>query len=150
MDITVRRTGRILGAVAALSLILGASAASCNGDTESTEPDSGDASLQILNPAEGDVVTVPFEVSVDSDTPLGPIADEMHHLHVWFGDNQADFGIYESDTLMIVSAPNGGTTLWAQVHTFDHQPAGDPVGVSVMIEGGTDGTGGNVPPDYDY
>lgn len=150
MDITVRKTGRTLGAVATLSLILAASVA-CGEEGQSTEPGvSGEAGLEILTPGDGDAVTVPFEVSVDSDTPLGPITEEMHHLHVWFGDNQADFGIYESDTLMIVSAPNGETTLWAQVHTFDHQPAGDPVGVSLMIEGGTDGTGGNVPPDYDY
>jgi hypothetical protein len=149
MNTMNKTTMRTLIAGAALGLLL-ATTAACGdeGGPPSLPAAGGDATLEVLTPGEGETVTVPFEVRVDTDVTLGPIADEVHHLHVWFGDDQTNFDLYVSDTVQITSAPNGATTMWVQVHTFDHEPASEPVGVPVTIEGGDDNGGRSGPYDY--
>lgn len=117
------------------------------GEDPAGQPPAGDEpALSVTTPADGDAVTVPFEVSVDSNVELGAITEELHHLHVWFGDLSGQPLIIESDTTMIEDAPNGETTMIVQVHTFDHVPASEPVEVSLVVEGGSGGDPG--PPDY--
>lgn len=153
MDTTNRKAIRSLVAGAVLGLLLATTAACADeddgdGGAPALPAGSGEATLELLTPGDGDTVTVPFEVSVDTNVTLGPLADEVHHLHVWFGDDQTDFDLYVSETAQITSAPNGETTMWVQVHTFDHQPASEPVGVTVTIEGGDDNGGRSGPYDY--
>jgi hypothetical protein len=153
MDTTNRKAIRCFVASAAIGLLLATTAACADendGDGGGPAPaaGSGEVTMEVLTPGDGDTVTVPFDVSVDTDVTLGPVADEMHHLHVWFGDDQTDFDLYMSETAHITSAPNGETTMWVQVHTFDHQPASEPVGVIVTIEGGNDNGGRSGPYDY--
>jgi hypothetical protein len=139
MDMTAPAIRSLAAGVAAgLLLATAAGCAAEDSDGPGLPAGGADVSLDVVTPGDGDTVTVPFEVSVDSDVELGRAADEMHHLHVWFGEDQDDFDLYESDTARISDAPNGETTMWVQVHTFDHQPASDPVGVSLAIEGGHD------------
>jgi len=108
----------------------------------------GDApTLAVTAPGDGETVTVPFEVSVDSNMELGTITEELHHLHIWFGDTSGQPLIVESDTTMVENAPDGETTMIVQVHTFDHQPASDQVSVPLVVQGG--GTG-EAPPGNDY
>jgi hypothetical protein len=103
--------------------------------------------LSVTAPAEGEAVTVPFEVSVDSSVELGTIDEQLHHLHIWFGDTSGQPLIVESDTTTVEDAPDGETTMIVQVHTFDHQPASEQVSVPLTVQGGSDGGG---PPGNDY
>lgn len=148
---TKRRWIHRLAAGGVLGLLVTVTAACADGDGEEGPPalpGAAEASLEVQTPGDGDTVTVPFEVRVNTDVTLGPIEDELHHLHVWFGDNQSDFDMYVSDTAQISSAPNGETTMWVQVHTFDHQPASEPVGVPLTIQGGDEGGDRGGPYDY--
>lgn len=145
----------VAAAVLGLALVLtGACGETGDGDGDAPagedpagQPPAGDApALSVTTPAEGDAVTVPFEVSVDSSVELGAIAEELHHLHIWFGDLSGQPLIIESGTTMIEDAPNGETTMIVQVHTFDHVPASEPVEVSLVVEGGS----GDPAPPGDY
>jgi hypothetical protein len=155
-----RNKSRFAAAAAALGLAVALTA--CGTETDSNDPppvlpeeESGTGSetvqLSVTSPSEGETVTLPFEVVTDADVELGAMADEMHHLHVWFDDG--DFELIESDTAEITTAPDGATTLWVQVHTFDHVPASDPVSVPLTVEGngtGGEGDNGNRGPGNDY
>lgn len=144
---------------------LAAAMTACGGDPEETDPVADppaageqdgaageDVTMDVLAPADGDTVTSPFELVVDADVDLGAMTDELHHLHVWFGDDQTNFELYESETVQIGNAPDGETTMWVQVHTFDHQPASEPTGLSLNVEGGaaSDGDGGEEEGDPGY
>lgn len=154
---TSRRLRRSLAAAAMLGLATALTAA-CADDAsspsgEATGQQDAGTSLEILTPGDGDAVSVPFEVQVDTNVELGEIDDERHHLHVWFGDDQSDFELATSTTAQVEEAPGGETTLWVQVHTFEHQPASDPVSVTVTVDNG--GGGGEQDDDsggggYDY
>jgi hypothetical protein len=168
MDRKLTRTRRSLTALATLGLAAALTMACAddngNGTTGGTDatgdngtsagPAAGEASLSIVGPLDGDAVTVPFDVVVNTDVELGPIADGVHHLHIWFGDDPTDqtgFDLYESDEVQVMRAPDGEQTMWVQVHTFDHQPASDPISVSLLIEGGgggSDQTSRGNPYDY--
>lgn len=122
-----------------------------NPPATSGAPEAGDdITLAVMTPAEGATVTVPFEVSVESSVELGAIEDEVHHMHIWFGDTSGQPLIIESDTTMIQDAPDGETTMITQVHTFDHQPVSDQVTVPLTIQGGSGGGESEDPgyPDY--
>jgi hypothetical protein len=150
---------RLLTATAVLGLAT-ALTAGCGGqggnDPEQApggqgQPPAGeqpDATLEVAAPAEGETVTVPFEVSVDSSMELGAITDELHHLHIWFGDTSGQPLIIESDTTMIQDAPSGDTTMIVQVHSFDHVPASDQVAVPLVVQGGSGSP--PPPPGNDY
>ncbi|MPZ29113.1 MAG: hypothetical protein GEV12_22635 [Micromonosporaceae bacterium] len=157
------KKSRPFAAVAALGLAVALTAA-CgdSGDADppaaqdppatADAPEAGDdITLAVTTPAEGDTVTVPFEVSVDSSVELGAIDDQVHHMHIWFGDTSGQPLIIESDTTMIDDAPDGDTTMIVQVHTFDHQPASDQAMVPLMVEGGSGGESQDEDPGYgDY
>ena len=150
MDVFANRTrSRPVAAAAALGLVALFAAACGPGEGDATpegqDPpivttpgEQGEMSLTVTTPSEGDSVTVPFEVSVDSGTELGTMAEQLNHLHIWFGDTTGQPLIVESDTTMIV-----------QVHTFDHQPASDQVSVPLVVQGGSDGEPSG-PPGNDY
>jgi hypothetical protein len=159
MDSTLGYRKKTLAAAAVLGLAAALTAACAEetgpgngtvglGNGEPAEqPGAGadEVMLELMGPLDGDVVTVPFDVVVGTDVELGPIADEVHHLHIWFGDDPTDqtgFDLYEADQVLVENAPNGEQTMWVQIHTFDHQPASEPVSVSLTIQGGTDGGGG--------
>lgn len=158
------KRSRPLAAVAALGLAMALTAA-CGDDGGDDDPDppaqnppatggapeagDDDITLAVTTPASGDTVTVPFEVSVDSSVELGAIDDQVHHMHIWFGDTSGQPLIIESNTTMIDDAPDGETTMITQVHTFDHQPASDQVTVPLTVEGGSGGESEDDDP-YDY
>lgn len=168
MESRLARTKRTLTAAAVLGLAAALTAACAQqtdpddgtvgpgDDAPAEQPDAGgdEVAVEIVGPLDGDVVAVPFDVVVETDVELGPIEDEVHHLHLWFGDDptdQAGFELHEAEQALVENAPGGEQTMWVQVHTFDHQPASEPVSVSLTIEGGMGGDdedSGSGPYDY--
>lgn len=152
---TSRRWTRAAAAAAAVTLFTALTACASddpdetNTDTTQNQTDTGgetgtetgqeQVELTITSPSEGETVSLPFEVTADADVELGSMADRLHHMHVWFDDGE--FLVFESDTAQIQQAPEGATTLWVQVHTYDHRPASEPMSVPLTVEGGN-GAGG--------
>ena len=150
------RKGSLLAAAAAVGLAVALSACGTEPDPIAPVPDPAAGSAppatgtppaepaggepRIASPADGDTVTVPFEVTVEAGVELGAIADELHHMHIWFDDTQASPSVIESDTATVgtaeIPAPEGETTLWMQIHTFEHGPVSDPVSISLTVDGG--------------
>jgi hypothetical protein len=159
-----RKKSRFAAAAAALGLAVALTACGTEADSDDPPPvlpeeetETGNETdetveLSVTSPTEGETVTLPFQVTADAGVELGAMADQLHHMHVWFDDG--DFLVFESDTAQIEEAPDGETTLWVQVHTYDHAPASEPVGVPLTVEGGNgtggEGDGGNRGPGNDY
>jgi hypothetical protein len=122
-------TPRFLRAVAASALAVALTTA-CGDDAAE--------SIDIMFPAAGDRVSVPFEVTIDTSVPLGPPSEGLHHVHLWFGDGESGFLVGESRTILVDNAPNGEHTLWISLHHADHSPAGAEIAVPLIISGGVD------------
>jgi hypothetical protein len=123
---TVRR----ISAATALTLAALTSTVACGDEPGET--------IRITSPSDGAEVTVPFQVIIDSSVPLGPPSEDVHHVHIWFGDDQAIFLVGESDVVQVDNAPNGEQTMRVSLHHADHTPAGAEVSVSLNISGGAD------------
>lgn len=147
MRTRMRRTDRSLSVVTALALGTTLTAG-CSDDAPAPAERPGDDGtfLEVVTPTDGEQVGLPFQVQVNTNVVLGETEDERHHLHLWFGDNQSEFDVATSTTAQVEQAPGGATTLWVQVHTFEHQPASEPVPVSITV--GDGGTGGGDQDDH--
>lgn len=109
-----------------------------------------DISLEVLAPTTGDVLSVPFEVTVEVSVPIGPPESEDHHVHVWFGIAQDDPIFLFETTMAVTEAPEGDQTMWVQVHTAEHEPVGEEVAVELTIEGGSGAGADDDDGGYDY
>lgn len=90
---------------------------------------------------------MPFSVKVQSSVPLGPTESGLHHVHMWFDDDEADYLVVESDQGQITStdsdwfshkAPSlspGSHTVHVSLRNANHSPAGAETQVTVMIGG---------------
>jgi hypothetical protein len=137
-------------AVAGLVAVLAVACAAEDPDT--TGGQSGQAgagqTIQIVEPADGATVNVPFEVVVDASVELGPTGQGLNHFHVWFGEAQDQPLIVESDSGTVQDAPNGEQTMWVSLQEADHTPVGDPVSITVTVQGGSDAPAPPPPGDY--
>jgi hypothetical protein len=96
-----------------------------------------DHTVEVLSPGPGDVVTVPIEVALDSDVPLGPSSvDEYYHVHIWFDDDVDAYSVIEGEVGQITSAPDGQHEMHVSLHHADHTPAGAETALTVEIRGG--------------
>jgi hypothetical protein len=136
-----------------LVLALGLVAAACNNDTNT--PGAGGLSLQIVGPSDGDSVTEPFEVKVDSSVDLGDPDTGAHHVHLCFdgGNCDKEYTLGYGDTIEVKDLPPGEHTIEARLRNADHSDAGaaDTITVTVASSGGS----GSSPTDspsgrYDY
>lgn len=159
-NLAIRKRSRYLAAVAAVGLAVALTgcaetddpqAPAGQSDNQANEPgDNMNVSLVVDQPQPDETVSLPFEVAVTTDVPLGTIDSGAPHMHVWFDDAVDQVMIIESASQMIESAPDGATMLRVQVHTYDHQPASELVEVPITVEGGN-GEGGSRPaPPNDY
>lgn len=106
--------------------------------------------IEVTSPDPGSQVTLPFEVTLDASVPLGPPAADLHHAHIWFGDDQDTYLVVESSSVMINNAPPGEHEMHVTLHYANHTPVGPETVTRLFIGDGTadggdqDGaTGGN-------
>lgn len=113
---------RGLSPVVALGLVAALSTA-C-GDGEELDP-----AVEITSHTDGDVVAVPFEVTVAASVELGPTDFGLHHVHVWFGDDEESYLVVEGTSVEINNAPEGEHPMHVSLRHADHSPAGaDKIG----------------------
>jgi hypothetical protein len=93
--------------------------------------------LTITSPGEGDVVNLPFEITIEASVPLGTSDAGLHHAHVWFGDDPEAYLVVEGNSAEITSAPDGAQIMYASLRNADHSDAGAETTVTIIISGGT-------------
>jgi hypothetical protein len=93
-----------------------------------------DESIEVISPTDGTVVELPFEVAVESSAPLGSSEDGMHHLHLWYGDNETEYLVVESETVEIPTAPTGEQELHISLRNADHSETGAATSVRLVIQ----------------
>jgi len=85
----------MIAAVGALAL--GVSA--CGGDdgdgTATSTDDNGGMTVEILQPADGDTISVPFTLEVESSEELGTTDTGLHHVHVFFDGDDDAYEVFE-------------------------------------------------------
>lgn len=108
-------------------------------------------SVEILKPADGDTVSVPFAVAVDSSEELGPTDTGAHHVHLYIDGDDSVYEVIESgngedfevgaDSPVLEGLAPGEHTLNISLRNADHSAAGAEAEVTVTIE--TDGSAPN-------
>ncbi len=136
---------RMIAAVGALAL--GVSA--CGGDDGedgSISTGSGDSgmSVEILQPADGDTISVPFTLEVDSSEELGATDAGLHHVHIFFDGDDSSYEVIEDgnvepreiaeDSPAVEGLEPGEHVLNISLRNADHSPAGAEAEVTVNVE----------------
>lgn len=113
-----------------------------------SDPGSGDdLTVSLAAPVDGAEVTVPFDVTLDSNVALGPPESGNRHVHLFFDTDtdSADYDIVYGDTAQVSRelAP-GEHTIIASLRNPDHSDAGPSQTISVIV---TDASGEGAGPD---
>jgi hypothetical protein len=126
----------------------------CNPGT-GTDSGSSDLTLSISSPTDGAQVSVPFEVTLESNVTLDAPETGEHHVHLYFDTDTSsdDYDLVYGTTAEVTRdlAP-GEHTIIASLRNADHSDAGPSQQISVTVAAG-DGGESTPPPDdggYDY
>lgn len=140
---------------AVLSLLIALLVAACSGADGAGGADApgGDVagaaseSISLGQPADGETVSIPFDVRIDASVPLGAPETGNHHAHLYFdtGTDSADYDIVYGDTAQVTRplAP-GEHTIIVALADADHSLAGPTGEITVTVGDGT-GEGGGAP-----
>lgn len=149
-----------------LSAALALATVACGGDDQAGGGEGGGGpSVDIMQPGDGDALSVPFTMVVESSEELGPTDDGLHHVHVYVDGNDQSYEVIETpageeieiddDSPALAGIEDGEHTLEVSLRNADHSAAGAEDEITVTIgEGGTndddsdDGSGDG--PIYDY
>ncbi|MPZ83634.1 MAG: hypothetical protein GEV28_25880 [Actinophytocola sp.] len=126
-------------------------------DEAGTTPEAGTGdgpSVRILQPAEGDALSVPFTLVVDSSEALGTTESGNHHVHIYFDGDDSAYEVIESgngeeheigaDSPAMKGLEPGEHVLNISLRNADHSAAGAEAEITVNVEGGgSDDTGGD-------
>lgn len=144
-----RRLG--FGMAAAVAAVMVISACSDDGGGGGGDGGTGDGgtgdggmTVSILQPADGDTISVPFTLEVDSSEELGPADTGLHHVHVSFDGDQTNYEVFEegnqqareitADSPAVVGLEPGEHTLNISLRNADHSAAGAEEEISVVVE----------------
>lgn len=135
---------------AALALVLTA----CGGDDDAnttSEGADGGPSVEILQPADGDTLSVPFTLVVDSSEELGTTDSGNHHVHVYFDGDDSTYEVIESGngeeheigagSPAVEGLETGEHTLNISLRNADHSAAGAEDEITVTVEDAGSGPG---------
>jgi hypothetical protein len=129
---------------------------------------SGDPSVEILQPADGATLSLPFTLKVDSSEELGTTESGLNHVHLYFDGNDDTYEVLEDpadeeiqispDSPALEGIEPGEHTLEISLRNADHSAAGAEDEINVTIQGsgstsddtGSDDSGGDDSSDYDY
>lgn len=92
--------------------------------------------VQITSPSEGEVVSLPFEATIEASVPLGSPEAGLHHVHVWFGDDVDSYQVVEGTVAQITIAPDGNQEMHVSLRNADHSEAGVETSIPIVVSGG--------------
>ncbi|SDU72411.1 hypothetical protein SAMN04488563_4341 [Jiangella alkaliphila] len=157
--------------VSALALTLVLAACGGDDDASTTSGDGGGPSVEILEPADGAELGVPFTFVVESSEELGTTESGNHHVHLYFDGDDSSYEVIESgngeeheitaDSAALDGLEPGEHTMNVSLRNADHSAAGAEAEITVTVgEGGSSGSSDDgddgeeddeeAPPDYDY
>lgn len=158
----------LLPTAAVLALVL----AGCGGDdgnaSTTSEGESDGPSVEIVQPGDGDALSTPFALVVDSSEELGTTDSGNHHVHIYFDGDDSAYEVIESgngeeheigaDSPALEGLEPGEHVLNISLRNADHSAAGaeDEITVTVDDTGSTSGdnsgsdSDGDSDSDYDY
>ena len=138
------RTTGILALALALAFVIGACDAYAQGGGVSSA--GGDLTLSIAAPTEGAEVSIPFEVTLQSNVALGAPESGNHHVHLFFDTDTASSDyelVYGNSVQGTRELAPGEPTIVASLRNADHSPAGPEQTVTFVVAGA--GSGGTNP-----
>jgi hypothetical protein len=142
------RTTRILALALALAFVVGACDAYAQGGGGGSTGGGGDLSLSVATPTDGAEVSVPFDVTLESNVALGAPESGNYHVHLFFDTDTAssDYDLVYGPTAQVTRelAP-GEHTIIASLRNADHSDAGQSQTFTVVVGGAGDGGVGPVP-----
>ncbi len=129
-------TARTLALAFALAFVVGACDAYAQGGGGSSR--GGDLTLSVATPADGAEVSIPFDVTLESNVALGPPESGNHHVHLYFDTDTAssDYELVYGPTMRVTRelAP-GEHTIIASLRNADHSDAGRSQTITVVVAG---------------
>jgi hypothetical protein len=149
-------TTRTFALALALAFVVGA----CDAYAQGAGGDSsggGDLTLILAAPADGAEVSIPFDVTVESNVAIGPPESGSRHVHLYFDGATAsgDYDIVYSNTVQVTRELTPGEhTIVASLRNADHSAAGPSQTITVVVGGS--GAGGpssaapTAPQGYSY
>ena len=134
------RTTRTLTLTLALALVVGACDAYALGGGGSSAGGGGgaggDLTLSIAAPTDGTEVSIPFDVTLESDVALGAPESGNHHVHLYFDTDigSSDYELVYGPTAQVTRelAP-GEHTIIASLRNADHSDAGASQTMTVVV-----------------
>jgi hypothetical protein len=150
-------TTRTFALALALALVVGACDAYAQGAGGGSSS-GGDLTLTLAAPADGAKVSIPFDVTIESNVAIGAPESGNHHVHLYFDGATAsgDYDIVYSNTVQVTRELTPGEhTIVASLRNADHSAAGPSQTITVVV-GGSSGAGGpsptapTAPQDYSY
>ena len=119
---------RLLATAGALAATLAACGA------EAPTAGDGDAfTVSVSEPAANATVAVPFTVTVASSVPLGTTESGLHHVHVWFDDNENDYQVVEAPSVTISDLTAGPHVVHVSLRNANHSAAGAETEVPITV-----------------
>ena len=75
----------------------------------------------------------PFTVTVASSVPLGTTESGLHHVHVWFDDNENDYQVVEAPSVTISDLTAGPHVVHVSLRNANHSAAGAETEVPITV-----------------
>lgn len=127
-------------------VVVGAILAIGGAAIQATSGGANGATLTVDSPADGAQVSIPFDVTLSSNVPLGSPETGFHHAHLYFdADTSAtDYDIVYGNTWRVNRQLDPGKhTIIAALANPDHSLAGPTQTFTVTVTGsGSGGSGG--------
>lgn len=130
-----KSTAVIAGLVIAMVL------AACSTGTQAVGDDAGGGgapTIAIATPADGAEVSIPFDVQLESNVPLGEPETGNHHAHLYFDTNtdSADYDIVYGNSWQVTrSLAPGQHRITVALANADHSLAGPTQTITVTVAG---------------
>jgi hypothetical protein len=140
------RTTRTLALALALAFVVGACDAYAQGGGGTSG--GGALTLNVAAPADGGEVSIPFDVTLESNVALGAPESGNYHVHLFFDTDTAssDYELVYGPTVQVTRelAP-GKHTIIASLRNADHSDTGRSQTITVVVAGAGGGGASPVP-----
>jgi hypothetical protein len=141
------RTTRTLALALALAFVVGACDAYAQGGGGGGSA-GGDLTLNVAAPSDGAEVSIPFDVTLESNVALGAPESGNHHVHLFFDTDtgSSDYELVYGPTFQVTRglAP-GEHTIIASLRNADHSDTGRSQTITVVVAGAGGGGASPVP-----
>jgi hypothetical protein len=96
--------------------------------------------LHIAAPSAEAEVSLPFEVKLESNVPLGSPETGFHHVHLYFDQATPDgpYDLVYGDTFQVSNLSPGRHTILASLRNSNHRDAGPMEMIAVTVASGAD------------